>query len=91
MIVFLQAPLAALAQENGTACLIPKAPDTAVPVDVLLMYRQELIIEFERYFSDFSMFIACLDAERAAGLEEARTVTDDYARFLAIVTNDENR
>jgi hypothetical protein len=91
MIVFLQAPLAVLAQENSLGCLAPKAPDVALSAEVLALYRQEITIEFEHYFGAVSAYIACLDTERAAALEEARKATDAYERFLDMVPNDENR
>jgi hypothetical protein len=66
------------------------APDTALSPEILAQYRRELVAEFEQYFRDVSAYIACLDAERIAILEEARDVTSAYADFLQATTKEEN-
>lgn len=91
LIVFLQAPTAVLAQENIFGCLAPKTPDVALPAEALLMYRHELTVEFEHYFSDVSKYITCIDAERASVLDEARVATDACEKLLRMATDDEIR
>jgi hypothetical protein len=91
LVVFLQAPGALEAQEIRAPCLPPVPPDIGLPAELLRQYRQELSIEFEQYFRATSLYIACLDAERAAAFEEAHAVTEAYTEFLELVTKDENR
>lgn len=91
LVVLLQGPDVLAAQEIRAGCLPPVPPDTALPVDVLRQYRQELIVEFEEYFRAVTDYIACLDAERAAAFDEARGVTERYTDFLEVVTKDENK
>lgn len=91
LVVLLQPPEGLDAQEMRAACLPPVRPDTALPEEVLTFYRKELIVEFEQYFQGLSDYVTCLDAERAAVLEEARDVTSAYADFLEVATKDENR
>lgn len=90
LVVFLQAPIALAAQEIRETCLPPVAPGVDLPDDVLRMYRQELSIEFEQYFRATTLYIACLDSERAAVFEEAQSVTRAYQEFLEVVTKEES-
>jgi hypothetical protein len=89
-VVFLQVPGALAAQEFREACLPPILPDTHLPQEVLLQYRQELRTEFEAYFRATTSYIVCLDAERAAVMQEAREAAEAYADFLSFATNGEN-
>lgn len=57
---------------------------TALPASVLSEYRAEISAEFEGYFREVSHYIACIDAERARALGEARTATSAYSAFLDI-------
>jgi hypothetical protein len=90
MVVLLQGPGALAAQEFREACLPPVLPDTSLPREVLLQYRQELSVEFEAYFSFVTTYIACLDAERSAVMEEAQQAAEAYAEFLTVATDGEN-
>jgi hypothetical protein len=90
LVVVLQVPVASAAQEIRTTCLSPVLPDTNLPPEILQTYRQELSIEFELYFRAMTAYIACLDAERAAVIDEARAATEAYAEFLDAATIDEN-
>jgi hypothetical protein len=91
LVVFLQGPVALAAQEIREACLSPVPPDIDLPAELLRQYRQELSAEFEQYFRATSLYIACLDAERAAAFEEAQAMTKAYTEFLELATKDENR
>lgn len=91
LVVFLQALGAAQAQESYLPCAQPIRPDTALPQDLLEEYRAELVVEFEQYFRDISLYIACLDAERNGAFTEAQDVTAQYKEFLVLATEDENR
>ena len=91
LVVLLQAPGVLAAQEFRVPCLPPIPPDTTLPEELLRQYRSELTVEFEQYFRETTLYIACLDSERAASFEEARAVTEAYAEFLSVATKDENR
>jgi hypothetical protein len=77
------------AGEGSLSCLPPVQPDATLPMDVLQIYRSELVVEFEIYFQEVSDFITCLDAERAAVLAEARAATNAYSELLDTPTKDE--
>ncbi len=89
LVVLLQVPVALAAQEIREPCLPPVPPDVALPYELLRKYKSELTVEFEQYFQATTLYIACLDAERAAVFEEAQAVTRAYAEFLSIATKDE--
>ena len=74
----------AVAQAEAAFCLPPDLPMTALPASVLAEYRAEISAEFEGYFREVSHYIACLDAERARALDEARTATSAYSALLDI-------
>lgn len=91
LVVLLQAPGALAAQEIREVCLPPTPPDLALPEELLRQYKSEVTIDFEQYFRDTMLYIACLDAEREAAFVEAQAVTKDYVEFLSIATKDENK
>lgn len=72
----------AAAQTEVIRCLVPEAPMTELPVDVLAKYRTEIAGEFEAYFSSITEHIACLDEERARVLDEAQAATEAYSRLI---------
>lgn len=74
--------LPAAAQPEVIRCLPPEPPMTALPDDVLAEYRSEIVAEFEAYFAAISDHIACLDAERARALDEARAATEAYSTLI---------
>lgn len=55
---------------------------TDLPVGILVEYRAEIAAEFEAYFAALSDHIACLDAERARAMEEARVAATAYADLI---------
>ena len=73
-----------VADAEAALCLPPDLPMTALPASVLAEYRAEIATEFEGYFREVSHYIACLDAERARALAEARIATSSYSAFLDI-------
>lgn len=72
-------------------CLPPDVPMTALPAAVLTEYRAELSAEFESYFSAISVYIACLDSERARALSEAKDATADLAAILSSTPDQKER
>ncbi len=72
----------ARAQPEVSRCGPPEAPMTDLPVEVLVEYRAEIAAEFEAYFVAISEHIACLDAERARAMIEARVATEAYTRLI---------
>lgn len=78
--VFLAIPAPAVA--DALRCVPPVVPMTDLPVEVLADYRAEIAADFEAYFAALSDHIACLDAERARAMEEARTAAAAYADLL---------
>ena len=75
---------ATAAQPEVIRCLPPQVPVTDLPEAVLGEYRAEIGAEFEAYFSALSDHIACLDAERARAMTEARRAAQAYAAVLNI-------
>ncbi|WP_298362704.1 hypothetical protein [uncultured Litoreibacter sp.] len=70
------------AQANAQICYPPTVPfvpnDPAAQREFADLIRQD----FETYIVDVQNFFKCLDTERARTLEEARTMTEEYRRFL---------
>ena len=50
-------------------------------------YADILRQDFETYMSEASDYFLCLEQERARAFREAEEVTQDYARFLNIVSD----
>lgn len=78
--VLLALPVPALA--DALRCVPPDVPMTDLPVGILVEYRAEIAAEFEAYFAALSDHIACLDAERARAMEEARVAATAYADLI---------
>lgn len=58
-------------------CLPPEPPigtDPALVTD----YRQEVLADYERYFSESSAFIACLDEARGQAMADLSARVTDY-------------
>ena len=72
-------------------CLPPDVPMTSLPTAVLTEYRAELSAEFESYFAAISVYIACLDSERARALSEATDVTSALAAILSSTPDQKER
>lgn len=77
----------AAAQPEVIPCAPPEAPMSELPVEVLAEYRSEIAAEFEAYFSAVTAHIACLDAERARAMDEARGATEAYARLFQTISD----
>ena len=58
-------------------CLPPEAPSGA-DAALVAEYRAEILAEYERFWSDSSAYIRCLDDERARALQGLKDSTADY-------------
>lgn len=58
-------------------CLPPEAPFPADPV-LVAEYRPEILADYERYWTESSRYIRCLDEERARALAEVQSSLEDY-------------
>jgi hypothetical protein len=70
---------------HGQGCVAPPRP--FVPGDPVAVreYADLIRADFETYLADVQSYFRCLDAERARAFEEAREVSEEYARFIATV------
>lgn len=62
-------------------CLLPEAPIGGDPA-LASAYRAEILGDYERYWSESSAYIACLDAERGRALAAMRASARDYAALF---------
>jgi hypothetical protein len=58
-------------------CLPPEAPIGGDPA-LVAAYRAEILGDYERYWSESSGYIACLDAERGRALAAMRASVTNY-------------
>lgn len=58
-------------------CLPPEAPISADPT-LVAEYRPEILADYERYWTENSRYIRCLDEERARALAEVQSSLEDY-------------
>lgn len=91
VVVLMQGPLPSFAQGLPEGCFPPEPPYTALPQPDLQEFRAELVADFERYFSDITRYIQCLDVERARIMAEGSQMATLYENFLEATTNDENK
>lgn len=78
--------LAATAMASGadqSVCLAPQSPALGLTAEMIREYRAEIRDEFERYFSEASAYLICIDDERARVLTEARAASTTFATILA--------
>ncbi|NVK58357.1 MAG: hypothetical protein HWE26_22445 [Alteromonadaceae bacterium] len=75
-------PSTALAQ----SCLAPEKPYLPTAASEVRHYADLLRQDFENYLSEVSRYFACLDEERARAYREAQEVTQQYQRFIEIVS-----
>jgi len=64
------------------ACLPPEAP---IGTDAALVaeYRPEILADYERYFSESSAYIACLDEARGQAMAELSARVADYQTLFS--------
>lgn len=75
-------------QAYAMTCLAPPRP--FVPSDPAQAREFADIIQkdFETYIAEIQRYFLCLDEERARAFTEAQEVSQEYGRFLEIVSED---
>lgn len=77
----------AVVSASGAAaetCLAPPRPFVPNDPGAAREYADLIRQDFELYIRDIQSYFLCLEAERARAFEEAREVSEEYGRFLAI-------
>ena len=70
-------------------CLPPIPPFLPTNTDDVRAYADLLRRDAEAYFVDVERYLRCLDQERREIFEQAREVSEDYARVLEIVDDEQ--
>ena len=65
-------------------CLAPPRPFVPSETEAAREYADLIRQDFELYIREIQGYFLCLDAERARAFEEAREVSEEYGRFLAV-------
>ncbi|MEO1638631.1 MAG: hypothetical protein AAFU41_05230 [Pseudomonadota bacterium] len=65
-------------------CLAPSRPFVPSDPGAAREYADLIRQDFELYIREIQSYFLCLEAERARAFEEAREVSDEYGRFLAV-------
>ena len=68
-------------------CLAPARPFLPNASKIVLDYADIIRQDFDLYIAGIESYFRCLDGERTRAFEEARQVSEDYARFLEIVSD----
>jgi len=68
-------------------CLAPARPFLPNDSKIVLDYADIIRRDFDLYIEGIESYFRCLDGERTRAFEEARQVSEDYARFLEIVSD----
>ncbi len=69
-------------------CLPPIAPFMPADAEDVRAYADLLKRDAETYFDDVEQYFRCQDEERLEVFEQARAVSEDYARVLGILRSD---
>ena len=69
-------------------CLPPIAPLMPTDADDVWAYADLLRRDAETYFDDVEQYFRCQDQERREVFDQAREVSEDYARVLEILGSD---
>lgn len=68
-------------------CLAPARPFLPNDSSNVRDYADILRRDFDLYIADIEAYFRCLDEERARAFKEAQEVSEDYARFLKMVSD----
>lgn len=74
---FIGALVLGSASAATAGCLPPEAPIGTDPA-LVAEYRPEILANYERYFSESSAFIACLDEARGQAMADLAARVADY-------------
>ncbi|EAP74956.1 hypothetical protein ISM_17400 [Roseovarius nubinhibens ISM] len=66
------------------SCFAPARPFLPSDSQAARDYADIIRSDFEDYIQNIQSYFRCLDSERARAFEEAREVSEDYARFLQL-------
>lgn len=72
---------------SAQTCLAPARPFLPDDSRSVRDYADVLRRDFDLYIAGIESYFRCLDGERTRAFEEARKVSEDYARFLEIVSD----
>lgn len=70
---------------SAQGCLAPSRPFVPSDPRDVREYADLIRTDFEVYLADVQTYFRCLDAERARAFNEAREVSEEYARFIETV------
>lgn len=68
-------------------CLAPPRPFVPSDPEAAREYADLIRQDFELYIRDIQSYFRCLETERARAFEEAREVSEEYGRFLAVIAD----
>ena len=68
-------------------CLAPARPFLPNDSSSVRDYADILRRDFDLYISEIEAYFHCLDEERARAFKEAHEVSEDYVRFLEMVSD----
>lgn len=71
----------------AASCLAPPRPFLPADTQAARDYANIIRGDFEIYIEDIQSYFHCLESERARAFEEAREVSEEYGRFLQLVTD----
>ena len=71
---------------DAETCVAPARPFVPSAPEVVKEFRDFIRQDFENYIRDVQRYFICLDGERTRAFEEAQQVSEDYGRFLGIVS-----
>lgn len=67
---------------QADTCFPPERPFVPAEIDAAREYRDLIYEDYQRYFEDFSVYLQCLDEERARAFQEGQEVSEEYRRFF---------
>lgn len=68
-------------------CLAPPRPFVPSDPHAAREYADLIRQDFDLYIREIQSYFRCLETERARAFEEAREVSEEYGRFLAVTAN----
>lgn len=66
---------------SSTVCLPPEEPYVPDSDQALSEYAEIISKDFERYFSELTIYFKCIDGTRQAVFARARVVSEQHQRF----------
>lgn len=72
---------------SAQTCYAPERPFVPTDPQNVREFRDLIGRDFEIYLADIQGYFRCLEEERTRAFEEAREVSEEYGRFLALRGN----